>query len=152
MRYHKFSAADRKLVMAETELPEPGPGQVRVRVAAASLNYRDFVMISRFGDGEIDNRIALSDASGTSTRLGTERCASSLGTESLRYSFLIGSQDGSGPATYPHGLACTLRSRSARARRQGAHPGDRWRLGVCAAVRTRRRRSLHRLVIFRRQT
>jgi hypothetical protein len=48
MRYYKFSAADRKLVMAETELPEPGPGQVRVRVAAASLNYRDVAMISRF--------------------------------------------------------------------------------------------------------
>src|ERR1700736_7044643 len=54
MRYYKFSAADRKLVMAETELPEPGPRQVRVRVAAASLNYRDVAMVSRFGDGGID--------------------------------------------------------------------------------------------------
>ena len=33
MRYYKFSAAERKLVMAEAELPEPGPGQVRVRVS-----------------------------------------------------------------------------------------------------------------------
>jgi hypothetical protein len=26
MRCYKFSAAERKLVMAEAELPEPGPG------------------------------------------------------------------------------------------------------------------------------
>jgi hypothetical protein len=32
MRYYKFSAAERKLVMAEAELPGPEPGQVRVRV------------------------------------------------------------------------------------------------------------------------
>src|ERR1700733_13383528 len=101
MRYYKFSAAERKLVMAEVELPEPGPGQVRVRVAAASLNYRDVFMISRFGDVGIDNRIPLSDASARSTRLGTERCASKFGTESQRYSFRIGSQAGSGPAMHP---------------------------------------------------
>jgi NADPH:quinone reductase-like Zn-dependent oxidoreductase len=39
MRYYKSSAAERKLVMAEADVP--GPRQVRVRVAAASLNYRD---------------------------------------------------------------------------------------------------------------
>jgi NADPH:quinone reductase-like Zn-dependent oxidoreductase len=71
MRYYKFSAAERKLVMAEAELPEPGPGQVRVRVAAASLNYRDVFMISRFGDVGIDNRIPLSDASGTVDAVGS---------------------------------------------------------------------------------
>ena len=70
MRYYKFSAAERKLVTAEAELPEPGPGQVRVRVAAASLNYRDVFMISRFGDVGIDNRIPLSDASGTVHAVG----------------------------------------------------------------------------------
>jgi len=61
MRYYKFSAAERKLVMAEAELPEPAPGQVRVRIAAASLNYRDVFMISRFAEVGIDNRIPLSD-------------------------------------------------------------------------------------------
>jgi len=70
MRYYKFSAAERKLVVAESELPEPGPGQIRVRVAAASLNYRDVYMISRFGDVGIDNRIPLSDASGTVEAVG----------------------------------------------------------------------------------
>jgi hypothetical protein len=68
MRYYTFSAAERKLVMAEAERPEPGPGQIRVRVAAASLNYRDVYMVSRFGDVGIDNRIPLSDASGTGRR------------------------------------------------------------------------------------
>jgi NADPH:quinone reductase-like Zn-dependent oxidoreductase len=70
MRYYKFSAAERKLVLAEAELPEPGPGQVRVRAAAASLNYRDVYMISRFGDVGIDNRIPLSDASGAIDAVG----------------------------------------------------------------------------------
>jgi NADPH:quinone reductase-like Zn-dependent oxidoreductase len=70
MRYYKFSAAQRKLVMADAELPEPGPGQVRVRVAAASLNYRDVFMISRFGEVGIDNRIPLSDASGAVDAVG----------------------------------------------------------------------------------
>ena len=70
MRYYKFSAAERQLVMAEAELPEPGPGQVRVRVAAASLNYRDVYMVSRFGDVGLDNRIPMSDASGAVDAVG----------------------------------------------------------------------------------
>ena len=70
MRYYKFSAAERRLVMAEAELPKPGPGQVRVRVAAASLNYRDVYMNSRFGDVGIDNRIPMSDASGAVDAIG----------------------------------------------------------------------------------
>lgn len=64
MRYYKSSAAERKLVMAEADVPEPGPGQVRVHVAAASLNYRDPYMIARFADVGLDNRIPMSDASG----------------------------------------------------------------------------------------
>jgi NADPH:quinone reductase-like Zn-dependent oxidoreductase len=83
MRYYKFSAAERKLVLAEAELPEPGPGQVRVRVAAASLNYRDVYMLSRFGVVGIDNRIPMS----------------------RRYSFRIGSQAGFGQATHAPPLA-----------------------------------------------
>jgi len=34
MRYYKFSAAERKLVVAEAELPEPGPGQIMKRDGA----------------------------------------------------------------------------------------------------------------------
>jgi NADPH:quinone reductase-like Zn-dependent oxidoreductase len=70
MRYYKFSAAERKLTLAEAERPEPGPGQIRVKVAAASLNYRDPYMISRFREVGIDNRIPLSDASGTVDAVG----------------------------------------------------------------------------------
>ena len=33
------------LAVVEQETPEPGPGQVRVRVGAASLNYRDLLMV-----------------------------------------------------------------------------------------------------------
>jgi len=70
MRYYKFSAAERKLTLAEAERSEPGPGQIRVKVAAASLNYRDPYMISRFREVGIDNRIPLSDASGTVDAVG----------------------------------------------------------------------------------
>jgi NADPH:quinone reductase-like Zn-dependent oxidoreductase len=70
MRYYRFSAAERRLVVAEADLQEPLPGEVRVRVAAASLNYRDVYMVSRFRDVGIDNRIPLSDASGTVVALG----------------------------------------------------------------------------------
>jgi NADPH:quinone reductase-like Zn-dependent oxidoreductase len=70
MRYYKSSAAERRLVVAEADIPEPGPGQVRMHVAAASLNYRDVYMISRFGDVGIDNRIPMSDASGVVDAVG----------------------------------------------------------------------------------
>jgi NADPH:quinone reductase-like Zn-dependent oxidoreductase len=70
MRYYKSSAAERGLVMAEADVSEPGPGQVRVRIAAASLNYRDPYMISRFADVGLDNRIPMSDASGAVDAVG----------------------------------------------------------------------------------
>jgi NADPH:quinone reductase-like Zn-dependent oxidoreductase len=35
-----------RLVLAEREVVPPGPGQVRVRVRAASLNYRDLLMVT----------------------------------------------------------------------------------------------------------
>ena len=70
MRYYKSSASERKLVMAEADVPEPGPGEVRVRVAAAAINYRDVYMISRFAEAGIDNRIPMSDASGAVDAVG----------------------------------------------------------------------------------
>jgi NADPH:quinone reductase-like Zn-dependent oxidoreductase len=33
------------LVIAERPLPQPGPGQVRVRITAATLNYRDLLVV-----------------------------------------------------------------------------------------------------------
>jgi len=34
------------LVLEDAPLPEPGPGEVRVRVHAASLNYRDQIILT----------------------------------------------------------------------------------------------------------
>jgi NADPH:quinone reductase-like Zn-dependent oxidoreductase len=33
------------LVMADRPLPQPGPGQLRVRITAATLNYRDLLVV-----------------------------------------------------------------------------------------------------------
>src|SRR6476620_4504578 len=35
-----------KMVLADREVPEPGPGEVLVRIRAASLNYRDVMIVS----------------------------------------------------------------------------------------------------------
>ena len=34
------------LVPAERDVPSPGPGQIRLRMRAASLNYRDYLMVN----------------------------------------------------------------------------------------------------------
>ncbi len=59
------------LAVEERAEPEPGPGEVRVRVHAASLNYRDLLMVR----GEYDPRLPLpmipgSDAAGVVAALG----------------------------------------------------------------------------------
>jgi NADPH:quinone reductase-like Zn-dependent oxidoreductase len=48
----------------EVAMPEPGPGEVRVRVEAASVNYRDLLMLQAAGRGEMTGRIPLSDGAG----------------------------------------------------------------------------------------
>ena len=109
MRYYKFSAAERKLVTAEAQRPEPGPGQIRVRIAAASLNYRDVYMVSRFGDVGIDNRIPLSDASGTVDAVGDGATRFRLGDRVATIFFPDWISGGSGPATHPpHSAAKAL--------------------------------------------
>src|SRR6476661_6569990 len=35
-----------KMVLADREVPEPGPGEVLVRIRAASLNYRDVMVVT----------------------------------------------------------------------------------------------------------
>ena len=44
MRIHRTGDLD-GLQMDELPEPRPGPGQVRVRIRAASLNYRDLLII-----------------------------------------------------------------------------------------------------------
>ena len=44
MRIHRLGDID-GLQLEELPDPQPGPGQVRVRVRAASLNYRDLLVV-----------------------------------------------------------------------------------------------------------
>jgi NADPH:quinone reductase-like Zn-dependent oxidoreductase len=63
-----------KLAMVERPVPEPGPGQVLVRLSAATLNYRDFAILSgRYRAGLQFERpyVPASDGSGTVEALGT---------------------------------------------------------------------------------
>lgn len=53
-RIHKFGEAD-GLVLDELPEPKPGPGEVAIRVRAASLNYRDLMMIR----GQYNPKLAL---------------------------------------------------------------------------------------------
>jgi NADPH:quinone reductase-like Zn-dependent oxidoreductase len=60
-----------RLTIEERPEPAPGPGEARVRVRAASLNYRDLLMVR----GDYDPRLPLpavpgSDAAGEVTALG----------------------------------------------------------------------------------
>jgi NADPH:quinone reductase-like Zn-dependent oxidoreductase len=57
-------------VPSDSPIPEPGPGEVRIRIVAASLNYRDLLIIDGGADGSLDGRIPLSDASGFVDALG----------------------------------------------------------------------------------
>lgn len=54
------------------ETPRPGRGQVRVRMRAASLNYRDLMVVQgRYGPGGVaENRIPLSDGAGEIAAVG----------------------------------------------------------------------------------
>lgn len=54
----------------EAFIPEPGPGEIRIRVAAASLNYRDLLILDGGADGSLDGRIPLSDAAGSINAIG----------------------------------------------------------------------------------
>ena len=59
------------LKLVELPDPQPGPGQVLVRMRAASLNYRDLVVIKGgYGPRQTLPRIPLSDGSGEVTAVG----------------------------------------------------------------------------------
>ena len=57
------------LALAEVEEPAPGPGQVLVRLRAASLNYRDLLILQGAGPAE-PGRVPLSDGAGEVVALG----------------------------------------------------------------------------------
>jgi NADPH:quinone reductase-like Zn-dependent oxidoreductase len=58
------------MAMTEIDTPEPGPGEVRVRIEAASVNYRDLLVLARAGQGGLDGRIPLSDGAGVVDKIG----------------------------------------------------------------------------------
>jgi len=63
--YHYTNASGAgAITLGEASMPEPGPGEVRIRMAAASVNYRDLLMLAAAGRGEIKDRIPLSDGAG----------------------------------------------------------------------------------------
>ncbi|MGJ4958544.1 zinc-dependent alcohol dehydrogenase family protein [Bradyrhizobium sp. HKCCYLRH2015] len=61
-----------RLVRTDVVKPEPGRGEVRIRVEAASLNYRDLLILDRAGEGGFDRRIPLSDGAGLVDAVGSD--------------------------------------------------------------------------------
>ncbi len=60
------------LVQETVDVPEPGAGEVRVRVHAASLNYRDHLILGNAGDGwrTEGDLIPIADGGGTIDAIG----------------------------------------------------------------------------------
>lgn len=54
----------------EGATPVPGPGEVRVRIEAASLNFRDLLVLDGAAKGGFDGRIPLSDGAGVVDAVG----------------------------------------------------------------------------------
>ena len=61
-----------RLVRAEVRKPEPANTEVRIRVEAASLNYRDLLILDRAGQGGFDGRVPLCDGAGVVDAIGSE--------------------------------------------------------------------------------
>lgn len=71
--YHLNSHAGAgRLVRADVSKPEPANGEVRVRVEAASLNYRDLLILDRAGQNELNGRVPLSDGAGIVDAIGPD--------------------------------------------------------------------------------
>lgn len=61
------------LVLEDADVPEPGRGEVRIKVEAASINYRDqLILTSWYGRTEGRNLIPLSDVAGTIDAVGED--------------------------------------------------------------------------------
>lgn len=60
------------LVLEEAPIPEPGPGEVRVKVHAASINYRDqLILTGQYGQTLTADVIPLSDGAGEIDAVGS---------------------------------------------------------------------------------
>jgi NADPH:quinone reductase-like Zn-dependent oxidoreductase len=60
------------LVRAEVTKPEPAKGEVRIRVEAASLNYRDLLILDAAGQGGLNGRVPLCDGAGVVDAVGPD--------------------------------------------------------------------------------
>ena len=60
------------LVRADVSEPEPASGEVRIRVEAASLNYRDLLMLDRASQGGLNGRVPLCDGAGVVDAVGSD--------------------------------------------------------------------------------
>src|SRR5580693_3389713 len=61
-----------RLVRADVGKPEPANGEVRIRVEAASLNYRDLLILDRAGQGGLNGRVPLCDGAGVIDAIGSD--------------------------------------------------------------------------------
>ena len=64
------------LIMTERPMPQPGPGQVLVRMTAATLNYRDLLVV----EGQLQSKASSAHGSG----LGWRGCGRSGGARNER--------------------------------------------------------------------
>src|SRR6478752_9086449 len=60
-----------RLVRTDISKPEPTEGEVRIRVEAASLNYRDLLILDRAGQNQLNGRVPLSDGAGVVDAIGS---------------------------------------------------------------------------------
>ncbi len=69
--YHLNGHADAgQLVRTDVSKPEPAGGEVRIRLEAASLNYRDLLILDRAGQNQLNGRVPLSDGAGVVDAIG----------------------------------------------------------------------------------
>ena len=61
-----------RLVRADVSRPTPASGEVRIRVEAASLNYRDLLILDAAGAGGLDGRVPLCDGAGIVDAIGAD--------------------------------------------------------------------------------
>jgi NADPH:quinone reductase-like Zn-dependent oxidoreductase len=61
-----------RLVPVDIGKPEPARGEVRIRVEAASLNYRDLLILDRASQGGLDGRVPLCDGAGVVDAVGPD--------------------------------------------------------------------------------
>ncbi|WP_407159849.1 NAD(P)-dependent alcohol dehydrogenase [Bradyrhizobium sp. STM 3557] len=61
-----------RLVRADVAKPEPGKSEVRIRLEAASLNYRDLLILDAAGQGGLNGRVPLCDGAGVVDAVGSD--------------------------------------------------------------------------------